>query len=61
MELTEAEQEKIKGYGKTCKALADKGAAFNLHEAHMFEQSIKWLDFDVCDALIKTLKSRAKS
>ena len=61
MQLTEAQQETIKGYGVTCRELADKGAALNLHEAHMFEQSIKWLDFDVCDALIKTLKSRAKS
>ena len=61
MNLTEAQQGTIKGYGKTCEALAKQGAAFNLHEAHMFEQSIKWLDFDVCDALIRTLKARAKS
>jgi len=54
------DEAKIKEMGRTCRKLFDAGASLNLGEAHLFLNSLRMGDQDQCEALIQTLKERAK-
>ena len=51
---------KIRDMGETCRKLFDAGANLNMGEALLFLNSLRMGDASQCEALIKTLKERAK-
>ena len=57
---TPEQQDRIKAYGVKCRGLFDNGATFHMSEARAFATALKWLDFELCDKLMKTLTTRAK-
>ena len=48
----------IRELGKRAREAADKGAKMNRGEAHLFINSIKTLDFDICKRIIKSTLQR---
>jgi hypothetical protein len=58
IQLEQEQQDKIKEFGATCRAFADKGVLFNEGEADLFYKSLYSWDFAQCERLIKTLKAR---
>jgi len=54
------DEAKIRDMGQTCRKLFDAGASLNMGEALLFLNSLRMGDQGQCEALIKTLKQRAK-